>query len=384
MSQQQQQYQPHHSYQHLQHPYHEQYAFNQYHKGSVSAAQSQGLGENGGFDSPHLVPDAAMVHSLGVTEFLPGLPPHLANDRVALYNALLVEQSMSMAAMNQRRLPTYMAPGNNYMAARSTADVALAQPPQAALLNTFQLQHPGAKTTGVAYQPPIRDGYYFNGPSAVEVREGPMVWRAGGHGGASSLGGVSGSLYNPQGVSSIHHTTAADAYIYKVRFKKGTRTFSLGQKAEPDLMVGNYVKVEADRGEDLGVIASILPNVQGTIHSGMKRELIIRRATKEEIVLLNDKLSDEAKVLELCRAQARQRLLPMEVIDAEFQYDRNKLTFFFRAEGRVDFRELVRDLFSIYKTRIWMQQVDEQHNTTYPLPDVDMRGGGWPPPQQQF
>ena len=47
----------------------------------------------------------------------------------------------------------------------------------------------------------------------------------------------------------------------------------------------------------------------------------------------------------------------MHVLDAEYQFDRHKLTFFFEADGRIDFRELVRDLFSIYKTRIWMQQV---------------------------
>lgn len=54
----------------------------------------------------------------------------------------------------------------------------------------------------------------------------------------------------------------------------------------------------------------------------------------------------------------------MHVVDAEYQFDRHKLTFFFEAEGRVDFRELVRDLFSMYKTRIWMQQLDK--NTANP------------------
>jgi len=48
----------------------------------------------------------------------------------------------------------------------------------------------------------------------------------------------------------------------------------------------------------------------------------------------------------------------MIILDAEYQFDRHKLTFFFEAETRVDFRELVRDLFSIYKTRIWMQHLD--------------------------
>ena len=50
----------------------------------------------------------------------------------------------------------------------------------------------------------------------------------------------------------------------------------------------------------------------------------------------------------------------MTVVDAEYQFDRNKLIFFFQADGRIDFRELVRDLFSMYKTRIWMQQLTEE------------------------
>lgn len=91
----------------------------------------------------------------------------------------------------------------------------------------------------------------------------------------------------------------------------------------------------------------------------------------------------------MCKSKVRQRLLPMNVIDAEYQFDRHKLTFFFEADrcvdgcnalfllvvcrswetnmaallcvcsmhSRIDFRELVRDLFAIYKTRIWLQQV---------------------------
>ena len=80
---------------------------------------------------------------------------------------------------------------------------------------------------------------------------------------------------------------------------------------------------------------------------------------------LNIKLQDEAKALELCRSKVRQRKLPMEVIDAEYQWyvassslqgneltavvydrrDRRKLTFYFVADKRIDFRELVRELF---------------------------------------
>jgi len=60
----------------------------------------------------------------------------------------------------------------------------------------------------------------------------------------------------------------------------------------------------------------------------------------------------------------------MTVVDAEYQFDRHKLKFFFEAEGRIDFRELVRDLFSMYKTRIWMQQLDKSTSATCPVAPV--------------
>lgn len=56
----------------------------------------------------------------------------------------------------------------------------------------------------------------------------------------------------------------------------------------------------------------------------------------------------------------------MKVLDAEYQFDRHKLTFYFEADKRIDFRDLVSELFSQYKTRIWMQQVD---TSTLPLHD---------------
>jgi len=75
--------------------------------------------------------------------------------------------------------------------------------------------------------------------------------------------------------------------------------------------------------------------------------------------MLQVKKEEEEELLKICRGKTSQRGLPMNVVDAEYQFDRHKLTFFFEAEGRIDFRELVRELFSIYKTRIWMQQIDK-------------------------
>ncbi|KAJ3005324.1 hypothetical protein NUW54_g4388 [Trametes sanguinea] len=83
-------------------------------------------------------------------------------------------------------------------------------------------------------------------------------------------------------------------------------------------------------------------------------KMIYGKAQHRDTQSLAAKAQDEAKALELCRNKVRQKKLPMEVIDAEYQWDRRKLTFYFIAEKRIDFRELVRELFRLYKTRIWM------------------------------
>lgn len=158
----------------------------------------------------------------------------------------------------------------------------------------------------------------------------------------------------------------------------------------------DWVIVEADRGRDLGkVVAKDLPTdqvnlllrqQQQQIHSTTQQQQqqhqgdeqnqqrnpqqqqqqqqqppkqptpkrICRLATTAEITLLVTKRQDEQKALLICQTKSKQKKLMMDIVDAEYQWDRRKLTFFFVAERRVDFRELVRDLFKLYKTRIWM------------------------------
>jgi PSP1 C-terminal conserved region len=169
--------------------------------------------------------------------------------------------------------------------------------------------------------------------------------------------------------------------VYSVKFKRSQRNFVLGPRISRDLKIGTYVKVEADRGEDLGIVVGALPAEKYNSYSGRASftagmgppggmnsitdlKQIVRLATHDEVSLLSMKRDEEDELLKICRAKVRQRGLPMNVVDAEYQFDRHKLTFFFEAEGRVDFRELVRDLFSMYKTRIWMQQLDKNTSTS--------------------
>jgi len=163
----------------------------------------------------------------------------------------------------------------------------------------------------------------------------------------------------------------SDGFIYQVQFKRAHRNFVLAPSAPRDILPGDFVKVEADRGEDMGIVLAkcpvdsfeeVVPTAgyrgRGFSSGHGERKYLYRLATAEERTALSGKVHDEEKALEIIRDKAAERGLPMTVLDAEYQFDRHKLTFYFEADRRIDFRELVSELFSHYKTRIWMQQVD--------------------------
>ncbi|KAI9310354.1 PSP1 C-terminal conserved region-domain-containing protein [Dichotomocladium elegans] len=137
--------------------------------------------------------------------------------------------------------------------------------------------------------------------------------------------------------------------------EKGGATCKSGGGGNVVPKKGDLVIVEADRGQDLGKLVGIFSELsEAKIPSTTCVRRLYRLATPAEIATLPAKAEDEAKALLVCQAKIREKELPMEVISAEYQWDRRKLTFLFRAEARVDFRELVRELFKLYKTRIWM------------------------------
>ncbi|KAI9034334.1 PSP1 C-terminal conserved region-domain-containing protein [Hyaloraphidium curvatum] len=159
--------------------------------------------------------------------------------------------------------------------------------------------------------------------------------------------------------------------LYVVEFKAGRKDFFFvpeGGGVSPKK--GDFVVVEADRGKDLGKVVHDSIRSQAELqayqqlhhanfldnHAGKEvhAKKIYRLAQPTELSMLGSKMADEEKAMAICQGKVRSKRLPMEVVDAEYQWDRRKLTFYFVADRRIDFRELVRDLFKIYKTRIWL------------------------------
>ncbi|MFL5575716.1 MAG: stage 0 sporulation family protein, partial [Gemmatimonadaceae bacterium] len=152
--------------------------------------------------------------------------------------------------------------------------------------------------------------------------------------------------------------------IIEVAFKGNRKEFFLwDDDATPPL--GAAIVVDADRGEDLGHVHAVgelaARRCAGTPHGlgpdGRPEKRALRLATADEL----RRAADLPEQNESARRRAMERVkangLVMKLSDAEWQWDRKKLTFYFTAEKRVDFRNLVRDLASMFRTRIELKQI---------------------------
>jgi len=158
--------------------------------------------------------------------------------------------------------------------------------------------------------------------------------------------------------------------IYVVNFKRTKDQFIHSISYPLPFQIGDFVKVEADRGHDIGIISEIVllpPHIKGSMSvAEVEAELqipiphryVFMHASEDEIQFLLEKVRDESRALQVCRELAQQRQMKLNLLDAEFQFDKNKLTFIFTSDRHIDFRELVRDLFAIFKTRIWMHKIN--------------------------
>jgi len=119
---------------------------------------------------------------------------------------------------------------------------------------------------------------------------------------------------------------------------------------------GDYVIVETERGEQFGKIdTDIIELKKEQIKGDLKP--ILRKANEKDEQKNKNNLEEASKALEKCRELVIKYNLDMNVIDASFTFDRNQLLFHFISADRIDFRDLVKDLANIYKTRIELRQV---------------------------
>lgn len=137
---------------------------------------------------------------------------------------------------------------------------------------------------------------------------------------------------------------------------KGERRAVYRNRNELDINKGDYVVVEADRGEDMGSVSFVGELVRLKRGKGETKS-ILRIADDNDKETLKKKQEKEHEAFELCKEKINDSKLDMKLVDVEQQFDGSKITFYFTAAQRVDFRELVKGLASVYRTRIELRQI---------------------------
>lgn len=159
--------------------------------------------------------------------------------------------------------------------------------------------------------------------------------------------------------------------VIEVRFKGNRKEYFTWPSPPPPadpLRLDEAVIVEVERGQDLGRVSAlgdVASTKCGRCHgcaigedpaSKAERHLV-RRATDDDLRVAEELRRAEDDVRRTVRDRVREHQLPMKVSDAEWQWDRRKLTIYFTADQRVDFRALVRDLAALFRTRIELRQI---------------------------
>lgn len=145
------------------------------------------------------------------------------------------------------------------------------------------------------------------------------------------------------------------AEVIGVRFKEVGKIYYFDPD-ELQLKEGAEVIVETSRGVECGTVA--IPNRQIREEEVLKPlKKVLRAATADDKKRIEDNLIKGKKAFRVCLDKIAENKLDMKLVDVEYTFDNNKILFYFTAEGRVDFRELVKDLASVFRTRIELRQI---------------------------
>ena len=151
------------------------------------------------------------------------------------------------------------------------------------------------------------------------------------------------------------------AKVIGVRFRSAGKVYYFAPE-DLDISQGDHVVVETARGVEYGYVVLGVKEVDDErIVQPLKP--VMRVATPEDDEKAEKNREKEKEAFKICLEKIRKHELEMKLIDAEYTFDNNKVLFYFTADGRIDFRELVKDLASVFKTRIELRQIGVRDET---------------------
>ena len=149
--------------------------------------------------------------------------------------------------------------------------------------------------------------------------------------------------------------------VIGVRFRTAGKIYFFSP-GEFEIKQGDHVIVETARGIEYGRVVSAPKEVDDdSVVQPLKS--VIRIATEQDEKTVEKNRQKEKEAFKICQEKIRKHKLEMKLIDVEYTFDNNKILFYFTADGRIDFRELVKDLASVFKTRIELRQIGVRDET---------------------
>ena len=149
--------------------------------------------------------------------------------------------------------------------------------------------------------------------------------------------------------------------VIGVRFRSAGKIYYFSP-GKLEIKSGDHVIVETARGVEYGHVVLGNREVEDSkVVQPLKS--VIRMVTKDDEIREQNNRKKEKDAFKICQEKIRKHNLEMKLIDVEYTFDNNKILFYFTADGRIDFRELVKDLASVFKTRIELRQVGVRDET---------------------
>ncbi len=143
---------------------------------------------------------------------------------------------------------------------------------------------------------------------------------------------------------------------FEIEFKGGRKALFANPR-NIAFQIGDHAIVDVERGQDIGRIVREGGVVSKKLRDKGIQGPILRRATRRDLSSLESLREKETEAHRICQQLIARQDLPMKLVDVEYQFDGNKIRFYFTSDRRVDFRKLVRDLAGVFKTRIEMRQI---------------------------
>ena len=149
--------------------------------------------------------------------------------------------------------------------------------------------------------------------------------------------------------------------VVGIRFRNAGKIYYFGP-GKLQLKAGMHVIVETARGVEMGTVL-IPPKEVDDDKVVQPLKPVIRIATDDDEKVIEKNKEKEAEAYVICKEKIEKHGLDMKLVAAEYTFDNNKLLFYFTADGRIDFRELVKDLAAVFKTRIELRQIGVRDET---------------------